>query len=58
MTFIQARTAARRLFPAWSRRMRAKWVVARINAPIQPKVVISSHYQLDLNDFRFVRKMQ
>lgn len=35
MTYIEARRASRRHFPNWSRRARARWVIARMRCGAQ-----------------------
>jgi hypothetical protein len=44
--FAQARALSRRFFPSWSRRARARWVLAKLRAR-QPKVPISTLWQQD-----------
>ena len=52
--FARARQMSRELWPTWSRRMRARWVRAKLMAP-GPRVPIGS-FSYDLTDFRFARR--
>lgn len=53
-SFAQARALSRQFFPAWSRRARARWVLARIRTP-EPKVPISSGWSHDLRAYWYQR---
>ena len=53
-SFRQARALSREFFPAWSRRARARWVLATMTTP-EPKVPISSHWSHDLRAYWFQR---
>jgi hypothetical protein len=46
-SFAHARALSRQFFPTWSRRARARWVLAKLRAN-QPKVPISSGWSHDL----------
>lgn len=50
MTYQQTRARARVLFPQWSRRMRAKWVVARLKVSPEPRVPISTGWDRLLHE--------
>jgi hypothetical protein len=52
--FRQARALSREFFPAWSRRARARWVLARMKAP-ELKVPISSAWSHDTRAYWFQR---
>lgn len=49
-----ARALSRQFFPAWSRRARARWVLAKLRAP-QPKVPISSSWSHDTHAYWYRR---
>ena len=49
-----ARALSREFFPDWSRRARARWVVAKLRAT-QPKVPISSAWSHDLRAYWYQR---
>ena len=51
-SFAQARALAREFFPTWSRRARARWVLARMRAQ-QPKVPISAGWSHDLRAYGY-----
>jgi hypothetical protein len=53
-SFAQARALSRQFFPTWSRRARARWVLAKIRAP-EPKVPISSGWSHDLRAYWYQR---
>ena len=53
-SFAHARALSRQFFPTWSRRARARWVMARMQAQ-QPKVPISSGWSHDLRAYWFQR---
>jgi hypothetical protein len=54
--FAHARALSREFFPAWSRRARARWVLAKIRAP-EPKVPISSAWSHDTRAYWFQRTL-
>lgn len=46
--FCRARQLARELHPQWSRRMRAKWVIAKLRAvsiPVEKRAAVSSGWE-------------
>lgn len=49
-----ARALSRQFFPTWSRRARARWVVAKMKAQA-PKVPISSAWSHDMRHYWFQR---
>jgi hypothetical protein len=53
-SFAHARALSREFFPSWSRRARARWVLARMRAQ-QPKVPISSGWSHDLRAYWYQR---
>jgi hypothetical protein len=53
-SFAQARALSRQFFPTWSRRARARWVLARIRTPV-PKVPISSAWSHDQRAYWYQR---
>ena len=53
-SFAHARALSRQFFPTWSRRARARWVLAKLRAP-QPKVPISSKWSHDLRAYWYQR---
>jgi len=53
-SFAHARALSREFFPAWPRRARARWVLAKLNAP-EPKVPISSAWSHDTRAYWFQR---
>ena len=53
-SFAHARALSRQFFPTWSRRARARWVLAKLRAP-QPKVSISAHWSHDLRAYWYQR---
>jgi hypothetical protein len=53
-SFAHARTLSRQFFPTWSRRARARWVLAKLRAQ-QPKVPISSSWSHDSRAYWFAR---
>ncbi len=53
-SFAQARALSRQFFPNWSRRARARWVLARLQTP-RPKVAISSAWSPSTQDYWFQR---
>ena len=52
--YARARQMSRALFPTWSRRMRAKWVLAKLRAGGM-QVPISSAWAHDERAFKFLR---
>jgi hypothetical protein len=52
--FAHIRALSRQFFPSWSRRARARWVLAKLRAQ-QPKVPISSSWSHDTRAYRFPR---
>ena len=50
--YAQARALSRQFFPTWSRRARARWVVAKLRAKA-PKVPISTMWSPDLRAYWF-----
>ena len=56
-SFARIRALAREFFPDWSRRARARWVVAKMRT-VHPKVPISSLWSHDLRAFRFLRALR
>jgi hypothetical protein len=54
MTYLKARQLARQFFPNNTRRMRARWVLAKLKV-VDAKVGISSHWPHDQNAFTFPR---
>jgi hypothetical protein len=52
--FAHARALSRQFFPTWSRRARARWVVARLKAS-QPKVAVSSGWSHNIRAYWFQR---
>ena len=53
-SYLQARALSRQFFPTWSRRARARWVLAKLRAP-EVKVPISSGWSHDLKAYWFQR---
>ena len=53
-SFAYARALARQFFPTWSRRARARWVLAKMHAQ-QPKVPISARVSRDTRAYWFER---
>ena len=53
-TYQQARALSRQFFPTWSRRARARWVLAKMRAKA-PKVPISTRWSPDLRPYWFNR---
>ena len=53
-SFAQARALSRQFCPNWSRRARARWVLARLRAP-EPKVPISSGWSHDMRAYWYQR---
>lgn len=53
-SFAQARALSRQFFPTWSRRARARWVLAKLRAKA-PKVPISTRWSPDLRTYGFNR---
>jgi hypothetical protein len=56
-SFAHARALSRQFFPTWSRRARARWVLAKLRAN-QPKVPISSSWSHDTRAYWFQRSMR
>ncbi len=54
--FACTRALSRQFFPNWSRRARARWVLAKMKA--QPKVPISSSWSHDSRAYWFQRTMR
>jgi hypothetical protein len=54
LSFAHARALSRQFFPTWSRRARARWVLAKLRAQ-QPKVPISSGWSHDLRAYWYQR---
>ena len=54
-SFAHARALSRQFFPAWSRRARARWVLAKMHAIQGPKVPISSGWSHDLRAYWYPR---
>ncbi|HXN16089.1 MAG TPA: hypothetical protein VN878_06910 [Usitatibacter sp.] len=52
--FATARAQSRQFFPTWSRRARARWVLAKLRAD-QPKVPISACWSHDTRAYWFQR---
>ena len=52
--FAYTRALSRQFFPNWSRRARARWVLAKMRAK-QPKVPISSGWSHDLRAYWYQR---
>lgn len=57
MSFVEARSLARRLFPTWSRRMRAKWVLAKLRVGL-PRVEIGGRSGYDPSHYYFARTIR
>lgn len=53
-SFSHARALSRQFFPTWSRRARARWVLARLQTR-EPKVPISSGWSHDLRAYFYQR---
>ncbi len=53
-SFAHARALSRQFFPTWSRRARARWVLAKMRA-YPPKVPISSSWSHDTRAYWFQR---
>jgi len=53
-SFAHARALSRQFFPTWSRRARARWVLARLQAQ-QPKVAVSSQWSYDVRAYWYQR---
>ncbi len=53
-SFAHARALSRQFFPTWSRRARARWVLAKMRAN-QPKVPISSGWSHDVRAYWYHR---
>jgi hypothetical protein len=53
-SFAHARALSRQFFPTWSRRARARWVLAKLRAN-QPRVPISSGWSHDLRAYWYQR---
>jgi hypothetical protein len=52
--FAYTRALSRQFFPTWSRRARARWVLAKMKAQ-NPKVPISSSWSHDSRAYWFAR---
>jgi hypothetical protein len=53
-SFAHARALSRQFFPSWSRRARARWVLARLQAK-RPKVAVSSAWSHDVRAYWYQR---
>ena len=53
-SYAQARALSRQFFPTWSRRARARWVLAKVRAK-SPKVPISTCWSPDLRAYWVTR---
>ena len=53
-SFAHARALSRQFFPTWSRRARARWVLAKLKAK-PPKVAVSSAWSHDARAYWFQR---
>ena len=53
-SFAHARALSRQFFPTWTRRQRARWVLARLQAK-QPKVAVSSAWSYDARAYWYQR---
>lgn len=53
-SFAQARALSRQFFPAWPRRARARWVLARLQAS-KPRVAVSSMWSHDVRAYWYQR---
>lgn len=53
-SFSHARALSRQFFPTWSRRARARWVLAKLKAQ-QPRVPISATWSHDTRAYWFQR---
>jgi hypothetical protein len=53
-SFAHARALSRQFFPTWSRRARARWVLARLQAK-RPKVAVSSAWSHDVRAYWYQR---
>ena len=51
-SYARARALSRQFFPTWSRRARARWVLAKLRAKA-PKVPISTLWSPDLRAYWF-----
>ena len=49
-SFAHARTLSRQFFPTWSRRARARWVLAWLRTK-QPRIPISAAWSHDTRDY-------
>ena len=56
-SFAHARALSRQFFPTWSRRARARWVLAKLRAKA-PKVPISSGWSHDLRAYWYQRTLR
>jgi len=56
-SFADARALSRQFFPTWSRRARARWVLAKMKAQ-NPKVPISSGWSHDTKAYWFQRTVR
>lgn len=57
MTMTELRSRARELFPQWSRRMRAKWVLARATYHT-PRTRLSNAVDFDIRHYKFARELK
>lgn len=55
MTFLELRRMAREHYPAASRAMRARWVLAKMRAPLVPRVQLSAAREFNPDDYFFRR---
>jgi hypothetical protein len=53
-SYSQARALSRQFFPTWTRRARARWVLAKLRAP-EVRVPISSGWSHDMKAYWFQR---
>jgi hypothetical protein len=56
-SFAHARALSRQFVPTWSRRARARWVLARLQAQ-QPKVAVSSAWSHDVRAYWYQRTVR
>ena len=56
-SYADARALSRQFFPTWSRRARARWVLAKMKAQ-NPKVPISSGWSHDLRAYWYQRTLR
>jgi hypothetical protein len=56
-SYAHARALSRQFFPTWSRRARARWVLAKLRSKA-PKVPISTRWSPDLRAYWFNRTLR